>query len=108
MQTARFQWLLGKNVWAMTLWPFIIVRKGVEMTPTLLNHEKIHLRQQIECLVIFFYLWYLIEYLIKFIIYKDWDKAYKNISFEKEAYFYETNLNYLNNRKIFSFLKFIK
>lgn len=108
MVTNKFQWLLGKNTWAMTLWPFIIVKKRVELTPSLLNHEKIHLKQQIECLIIFFYLWYLIEYLIRIILYRDIDKAYRNISFEKEAYFYENNLDYLNHRKIFSFLKFIK
>nr|DAU35071.1 MAG TPA: hypothetical protein [Caudoviricetes sp.] len=33
-----------------------------------------------------FYLWYIIEYLIRLIMYRDTKLAYKNISFEREAY----------------------
>ena len=33
-------------------------------------------------------------------------KAYRNISFEREAYTNEANSNYLNNRALWSFIKF--
>jgi hypothetical protein len=72
-----------------------------------MNHEKIHLKQQIKLLWIFFFIWYLSEYIIRLIQYKNHHKAYRNISFEKEASQNEENLKYLTNRKIFSFLKFI-
>lgn len=73
----------------------------------LINHEKIHLKQQIEMLVIGFYLWYGIEFLIHFVTHKKWMKAYYAISFEKEAYQNEQNLDYIRNRKVWSFLKYL-
>jgi hypothetical protein len=48
----------------MALFPFIMLRKkDLPHTPQLLNHERIHLMQQLELLVLPFYIWYLIEYL---------------------------------------------
>lgn len=55
-----------------------------------INHEKIHLEQQKELLFIGFFILYLIEFMFK---------GYYNISFEREAYKYGQNLNYLSNRK---------
>ncbi len=72
-----------------------------------MNHEKIHLRQQIELLVIFFYVWYGLEFLFRFLQYKNRHKAYRNISFEREAYHYESDSNYLERRNPFTFIKFI-
>lgn len=72
----------------------------------MLNHERIHLRQQIELLIIPFYLCYGIEFIIRYFQYKNWDKAYRNISFEREAYGNESDLEYLKKRKFWGFLKF--
>lgn len=72
---------------AMTVWPFIFTKS--ELSNVDLNHEKIHGRQQLELLIILFYIIYGIEYLFK---------EYKNISFEKEAYKYQRDLTYLENR----------
>ena len=74
----------------------------------LLNHEKIHLKQQVELLIIFFYLWYGIEFTVRFFQYKNWDKAYRNISFEREAYENEKDFEYLKKRKIWGFWKYLK
>lgn len=93
---------------AMALYPFILTKVPLsEMPKVLINHEKIHLRQQIEMALILFYFWYLIEYLIKLIIFKNHYLAYRNISFEREAYNNETNLEYLSQRKFWSFLKYV-
>lgn len=73
-----------------------------------INHETIHTKQMQELLYIFFYLWYIIEYLIRLIIYKNTKLAYKNISFEREAYQNQSNLDYLNNRKHYSWFSYIK
>ena len=97
--------LLQKNVIAIALYPFIIVNKNKKIDSCTINHEKIHLRQQIELLILPFYVWYIIEYLIKLIKYRNTNKAYKHISFEKEAYLNENDLMYLKTRKSFSFLK---
>ena len=79
---------------AITLWPFIFVRKGVKFNDIDLNHEKIHLVQQIELLVIPFYIIYLIEWIFK---------GYRQICFEKEAYSNENNLDYLKTRKHYNY-----
>lgn len=70
-----------------------------------INHEKIHIAQMKEMLYIFFYIWYVIEYLIRLIIYRDTWMAYKNISFEREAYYNQSDLSYLNDRKHYSWFK---
>lgn len=69
-----------------------------------INHETIHTKQGQELLWIGFYLWYIIEYLIRLIIYRDTKLAYKNISFEREAYQNQSNLDYLSNRKHYNWL----
>ena len=73
-----------------------------------INHETIHTKQMQELLYIFFYLWYVIEYLVKLIIYRNTKLAYRNISFEREAYQNQYNLDYLNNRKHYSWFGYIK
>ncbi|MFS4457388.1 hypothetical protein [Maribacter sp. 2304DJ31-5] len=73
----------------------------------LINHEKIHLRQQWELLVVPFYIVYLTEWAIRAIWYLDGYKAYQNISFEREAYANEKNAEYLLHRETFSFIKYL-
>jgi hypothetical protein len=63
--------------------------------------KKIHLRQQIELLILTFYLIYVLEYLIYRIKGMNHYDAYMNISFEKEAYANEKNTNYLNEKILF-------
>lgn len=71
-----------------------------------LNHELIHTRQMKELGYILFYLWYVLEWLVKLCFYGK--QAYYNISFEREAYENMRDSKYLNCRKKYSFLKFIK
>jgi hypothetical protein len=73
----------------------------------LLNHEKIHIRQQLDLLVIPFFIWYALEYLYRFVQYRDRYKAYRNLSFEREAYKNEKDLHYLKKRSYLSFLKYL-
>lgn len=84
----------------------LFVRKGSKVDAIDLNHEKIHSSQIFELLVIFFYLWYVIEWIVRFFQYGS--KAYRNISFEREAYDNEGDLAYLYHRKPYQFLKYLK
>jgi hypothetical protein len=59
--------------------------------------KKIHLRQQLE-LVLPFYMVHF-EYLVRSSN-KNRDLAYRNISFEREAYSNETNIGYLKSRPV--------
>ena len=92
-----FEFILRMKIAAIAIFPFIIVPTTTIVTDRLLNHERIHLRQQLEMLVIPFYIVYLIEY---------YKKGYFHVSFEKEAYANEHNSKYLSIRRIFSFYKY--
>ena len=72
----------------------------------LVNHEKIHLRQQLELLVLPFYVWYVLEFFVRYIRYKNWFMAYSNISFEREAYAKQSDYDYLKSRPLWSFLRY--
>ena len=101
--------LVPKGYTAMAIFPFIFLKEESFINNVeLINHEKIHLKQQLELLIVFFYVWYGIEFLIKWIKLKDSKKAYYNISFEKEAYENESNLNYLKNRKKYNWIECLK
>ncbi|AFD55134.1 hypothetical protein RA0C_0118 [Riemerella anatipestifer ATCC 11845 = DSM 15868] len=65
-----------------------------------MNHEKIHLRQQLELLILPFFVWYGLNYLWNLIKYKNHREAYRNIIFEQEAYENQNDLEYLKNRKL--------
>jgi len=87
------------NIRGLAFWPFIFIASKTVIDDTLINHERIHLRQQLEMLILPFYVWYLIA------LHR---KGYWNISFEKEAYANENDLTYLKKRRIFAFLRYMK
>lgn len=97
-----------KGFVAMTLYPFIFVRKEYAdiFTEADERHERIHTMQMLECGIIGFYLWYVIEWLIRVLVSKDAfsHQAYRNISFEKEAYKYMSKADYIENRKHYVWL----
>ena len=91
----------------MAIFPFIIIRNKLLVNdPILINHEKIHLKQQLELLILAFYIAYLFHYVINLIIYKNHHKAYLNIVFEKEAFKNEENLDYLKKRRFFAWVNY--
>lgn len=99
---------LPKNILALTFFPFIIYREAsFAQDPILVNHERIHLKQQLELLLLVFYLWYGIEFLLRLLYYRNKRKAYREISFEREAYANEANLTYNEQRKAYSFLRYV-
>ncbi len=100
--------IFSKQFIAMAIFPFIFLKeKSLKLNKVLLNHEKIHIRQQLELLYLPFFIWYLVEYFIRLIQTQNSKKAYHMISFEREAYENDHNLNYLSNRKWFSFLRYL-
>lgn len=89
---------------AINLFGMLFAPKGAKISSRIVNHEAIHTAQMKEMLYIFFYLWYLVEWLIRL---PGKGNAYNNISFEKEAYQNDHNKNYLKNRKHYSWVKFL-
>lgn len=117
---------------SMALWPFVFIRKENEslFTLTVKNHELIHGEQEKEMLVVgillsillcavgcgwwslfavpvFFWI-YGIEWIVKLCYYRNAMTAYKNVSFEREAYANQSDSKYIDNRKLFSWVKYIE
>ena len=102
------KYITPKGFQGITLYPFVFLRDSkLKMNTVLVNHERIHLKQQLELLVLPFYIWYGVEFLLRLAQYKNRRMAYKSISFEREAYAKEKDLNYLKSRSLFSFLKYV-
>ncbi|UKM64807.1 hypothetical protein GSB9_01364 [Flavobacteriaceae bacterium GSB9] len=103
------KFLVPNGYTGIALFPFVFIKsKHFAKNRVLLNHERIHLRQQLELLVIPFYIFYVLEFAIRLFYYKSRKMAYKNISFEREAYQKECCLEYLDKRPIWAFLKYIR
>ena len=93
----------------MALFPFILLNhQKLKADARIMNHEKIHLRQQLELLIFPFYILYLINYLFNRFKYKNHHEAYLNIVFEKEAYLMDYDLNYLTKRKFWNWVRYLK
>lgn len=104
-----FKYLTPRGFRGLTFYPFVFIAdKDDKLNKVFINHERIHIRQQLELLILPFYLWYFAEYLFRLIQYKDRKQAYFNISFEREAYKNEKDLNYLKSRSFWKFLKYVK
>lgn len=73
-----------KGFAAINLFGVIFARKECRPLPTsTVNHEAIHTEQMKELLYIGFYVCYVVEWLVRLSMKGN---AYRNISFEKEAY----------------------
>ncbi|MFO7719518.1 MAG: hypothetical protein R6W85_03655 [Gillisia sp.] len=102
------KYLLSKKFRGISLWPFVIIRDRKDARNLVfLNHERIHQQQQLELLIIPFYIWYLTEFSIRYFQTRDANRAYRNISFEREAYANEGNLNYCIVRKRWNFTGYL-
>lgn len=96
-----------KGFKAINLFGVLFVRKHSVMMPDDLRHERIHTAQMREMLYLFFYVWYIIEWLFRLIQYRDSLKAYRNISFEREAYDNQCRFCYFERRKHFAWCRYL-
>ena len=91
---------------AANLFGVLFVRGSGIISKKTMNHESIHTELWKELLWIGFLLWYLIEWIIRLFAFKGRKYAYKNISFEREAYYNEADLDYMKYRKVWSFTRY--
>lgn len=121
-----------KDYTAVTLWPVIFARKSAKPLKAYEeNHEKIHLRQQMEVLVAaaavlaaviwiadwswwwmlaslaVYYAGYGIDYAVRRILYRSHLEAYRNIAAEQEAYLNQHDRAYLRQRRPFTWVKYL-
>jgi hypothetical protein len=69
------------------------------------NHEAIHTAQMKELGYVFFYIWYVVEWIIKLGIHGK--QSYRNISFEREAYERMDDFSYSERRKRYAFHRYL-
>lgn len=92
----------------MALFPFILLKKQkYKEHAVLLNHERIHLAQQVELMLLGFYVLYLLHYLYNLLKYRNHNSAYLNIIFEREAYSMEEDISYLKERRLWHWLRYL-
>ncbi|MCH5346544.1 MAG: hypothetical protein J1E63_05505 [Muribaculaceae bacterium] len=72
------------------------------------NHERIHTAQMRELLFIPFYILYGIEYIFRLLRYRNRSAAYRNLSFEREAYTNGNDLTYLSQRRHFAWVNYLR
>lgn len=93
---------------AMAVYPFIVFKEErLKADGIIVRHELIHFRQQLELLVIPFYVLYLLFYLVNLLVYRNHHLAYLNICFEREAYANDADVQYLENRKAYRWVRYL-
>ena len=101
--------LFGFNVGAVAVFPFVIVRdEKILASKEYINHESIHIRQYIETLIVGLVVIALLQYLYALLVLrKSRTQAYYYMSHEQEAHQNDHNLNYLKEKKLFSYYKYL-
>ena len=118
---------------ALTVWP-LLFQRAKYMTAVDMRHEEIHGRQQREVLAVgavlavamavcgcgwwslvavpLYFWWYGVEYVVRLVdvlrrdidVQRPFHEAYRAVSFEHEAYFFQGDETYLERRKPFHWL----
>lgn len=74
-----------RNYHAITLFPFIFYN-GEKLTRREIRHEVVHLYQQTALLLVGFYVLYVLFWIGGLLRYRNGDRAYREIPFERSAY----------------------
>jgi hypothetical protein len=111
IENSRVPILLSKispiNIYAISLIFFVFCRG--ELNETTRRHETIHFRQWLELLIIGFACLYLVSWLwFRLIKRYSGDSAYRSIPFEQEAYGNQDDPYYLENRRPYAWVKYLK
>lgn len=102
-----------KDFYAVQLFGTIYIRKEYENLPVsqiTITHETVHICQALDFGIgklgfIPFYIWYLLEWILKLPMYIWGKDPYYNISAEREAYDNQNNPDYPKTRKRWAWLK---
>lgn len=95
----------GRRFHAINLFGTVFA-KG-ECNPVMLNHEAIHTAQMRELAFAGFYVLYVLEWLVRIFINRGFMNAYRNISFECEAYANQSDMAYLNDRPRYAWRRYL-
>lgn len=107
MKIIRNNLIPPKGFIAINLFGVLFVRGNKALSLQTVVHEQIHTKQMHEMLYVFFYLWYVLEWLIRLLVIRNPHKAYRAISFEQEAREYQQYTVYPYNRPHYSWTKYL-
>lgn len=105
MKIIRNEYIPFQGFGAINLFGILFVRGNARISERTIRHEAIHTAQMKELWYVFFYLWYVTEWLVRLFMKGN---AYRNLWFEREAYSNEEDVIYLEDRKRFAWIKYIK
>lgn len=105
MKIIRNKVIPFKGFKAINLFGVLFVREEAVLSEADINHEAIHTEQMKEMLYVGFYMWYAVEWLVRLIRFRDTHSAYRNVSFEREAYANQSDLEYLQHRRPWTWLR---
>lgn len=108
MKIIRNKYIPFPGFRAINLFGILFVRGNSRIDAVSQNHESIHTAQYKDLLYVFFLPAYLFEWIVRLIQFRNAKKAYRNISFEREAYTHESDQSYLQKRIPFAWVNFIK
>jgi hypothetical protein len=100
------KWLVPPMAGGITIFPFIFLRSNQYLTKRVITHERIHLRQQLELLVVPFFVLYILNGIVNIVLMSKPD-FYRTILFEKECFANEHDSRYLHTMKWYSWIKYI-
>ena len=104
MKIIRNHILPPRHYDAINIMGLLFCHKDIVLTKELVRHELIHTRQMRETLFVGFYLWYILEWLIRLPLKGN---AYLHISFEREAYEHMDEPDYLLRRRPYAWFKYL-
>lgn len=104
MKIIRTKYIPVRGFSAINLLGILFVHPGVYLSQELINHERIHTAQLLEMAIVGFYVWYVVEWLVRLC---RRGNAYRQISFEREAYEHQRDLNYLNHRRHYAWRHYL-
>lgn len=87
----------------------VLFTKRKPVTRRVLNHECIHTAQMRELWYVGFYVLYVAEFVARLLLSWRWHRAYRAVSFEREAYLHEGDATYVRHgRKRFAWRRFVR
>ena len=104
MKIIRTKYIPLRGFSAINLLGILFVHPGVYLSQELVNHERIHTAQILEMGIIGFYVLYVVEWMVRLL---RRGNAYRKISFEREAYDNQRDLDYLQHRRHYAWRKYL-
>ena len=104
MRIIRNRMLPPRRYDAINILGLLFCRPTTQITAELVRHEQIHTRQMIEMLFVGFYLWYLVEWLVRLPLPGN---AYRMLSLEREAYDHMDEPDYLRQRRPYAWTAYL-